>query len=203
MDLPTVNAVDHAVHELVTRRRSPYGFAERPVAPDDLRALFEAARWAASSRNEQPWRYLVARREDADRFARILGCLTEGNRKWAALVPVLALGVIRTHFSHNDRPNRCAPHDLGAASAQLTLEATMRGLAVHQMGGILPDHAREEFRVPADFEVFTGLAIGYPDPDAPIPPELRARERKPRTRRPQAEFVFGDRWEKPARLGED
>jgi nitroreductase len=116
----------HPVHELIARRWSPYAFADRPVAEADLRSLFEAARWAASSYNEQPWSYLVARREDAQEFARLLGCLVEGNRVWAQHVPVLALGCTSLKFTRNGQPNAAAVHDLGLASATLTLEATAR-----------------------------------------------------------------------------
>ena len=121
---------------------SPYAFSDRPVSEDDLRSLFEAARWAASSYNEQPWRYIVATRTDTEAFERLVSCLVEGNQPWAKLAPVLALGCTSLNFAANGRPNDAAEHDLGAASACLCLEATARGLFVHQMIGILPDKAR-------------------------------------------------------------
>jgi nitroreductase len=190
---------DHEIHELLTRRWSPYAFDERPVAPSDLAALFEAARWTASSYNEQPWRYLVAQRDDEPAFARLLSCLVEANQAWARRAPVLALGLVSTRFARNDKPNAAARHDLGAASAQLTLEATRRGLSVHQMIGIDPPRAKELYGLPDGVEAVTGLAIGYVAPTEALPEALRERDRTPRTRRPQAEWVFEGEWERPAR----
>src|SRR3954451_1297373 len=113
---------DHPIHELLARRWSPYAFADRPVPEDDLRSLFEAARWAASSYNEQPWRYVVATKADPEQFARLLSCLVEGNQAWAEAAPVLALGCTSLNFALNGKPNAAAAHDLGIASASLTLE---------------------------------------------------------------------------------
>src|SRR5437763_1874068 len=104
---------DHPVHELIARRWSPYAFADRPVAPDDLRSLFEAARWAPSSYNEQPWSYLVATKDDREQLERLLSCLVEGNQAWARAAPVLALGCTSLQFTLNGRPNPAAVHDLG------------------------------------------------------------------------------------------
>lgn len=191
---------DHPIHELLARRWSPYGFSERMPPAADLRAVFEAARWTASSYNEQPWRYLVATRDQPQTFDRVLGCLVEGNRKWARSAPVLALGVAALEFVRNGKPNRAAVHDLGAASAALTFEATARGLFVHQMIGIEPETARATFDIPAGFEAYTGLAIGYrAEPDA-LPEALRERDSAERHRRPQSEFVFADGWGEAARL---
>lgn len=136
---------DHPIHDLIARRWSPYAFADRPVSDDDLRSLFEAARWAASSYNEQPWAYVVATKADPDAFARMLSCLVEGNQGWSTAAPVLALGCTSLTFTRNGKPNAAAVHDLGLASATLTFEATARGLVVHQMIGILPDKARDLF----------------------------------------------------------
>src|SRR5262245_42331601 len=128
-------ATDYPVHELIARRWSPYAFADRPVSQDDLRALFEAARWAPSSYNEQPWSYLVATRDQPAELERLLSCLVEPNQVWARLAPVLALGCTSLSFTRNGQPNAAAVHDLGLASANLVLEATARGLSVHQMIG--------------------------------------------------------------------
>ena len=185
---------DHPVHELVARRWSPYAFADRPVSDADLRSLFEAARWAASSYNEQPWRYIVATKADRAAFDQLLSCLVEGNQAWAKAAPVLALGCISLNFVLNGKPNAAAEHDLGLASASLTFEATVRGLFVHQMIGILPDRAREVYRVPEGFRPLTGLAIGYVADPGTLPEKLRPRDLAPRTRRPLAEFVFGGAW---------
>jgi nitroreductase len=187
-------APDHPIQELLVRRWSPYAFADRPVPEDDLRSLFEAARWAASSYNEQPWIYFVATKAEPEAFERLLSCLVEANQAWAKAAPVLALGCTRLNFARNGQPNAAAVHDLALASANLCLEATARGLFVHQMIGILPDRAREIYHIPDDVRPLTGLAIGYLGDPAALPEKYRERDRAPRTRKPLAEFVFSDRW---------
>ena len=185
---------DHPIQELITRRWSPYGFADRPVSEDDLRSLFEAVRWAASSYNEQPWSYLVATKENPAEFERLLSCLVEGNQAWAKAAPVIALGCTSLRFARTGQPNAAAVHDLGLASATLCLEATARGLHVHQMIGILADKARELYRIPEGVQPLTGLAIGFAaDPDT-LPEKYRERDLAPRRRKSLAEFVFGGRW---------
>jgi nitroreductase len=184
----------HPIHELIARRWSPYGFADRQVSDDDLRSLFEAARWAASSYNEQPWRYIVATKAQPGEYARLLSCLVEANQAWAQAAPVLALGCTVLHFVRNNNPNRAAIHDLGLASAALTLEATARGLFVHQMIGILPDRAREVYLIPEGVQPLTGLAIGNAADPSALPENLRERDLAPRSRKALAEFVFGGQW---------
>jgi nitroreductase len=185
---------DHPIHELLSRRWSPYAFADRDVSADDLRSLFEAARWAPSSNNEQPWSYLVAVRSDVEAFERMLSCLVEANQVWACRAPVLALGILRKTFARDGKPNPTAPHDLGLAAGNLLVEATARGLSVHQMRGILPDRARELYAIPEDWEALTALAIGYVGDPASLPEALRERDLAPRARKPLAEFVFGGRF---------
>lgn len=193
---------DHPVHELIAKRWSPYAFADRAVSGEDLRSLFEAARWAASSYNEQPWSYIVATKASPGDFERLLSCLVEGNQAWAGAAPVLAIGCTSLNFTLNNQPNAAAVHDLGIAGASLTLEATARGLFVHQMIGILPDRARELYRIPEGVQPMTGLAIGYAtDPDT-LPEKYRERDLATRGRKPLAEFVFGREWGSAAILVE-
>ncbi|MBT8421166.1 MAG: nitroreductase family protein, partial [Gammaproteobacteria bacterium] len=123
----------HPIHDLMERRWSPRAFSERPVEPAMLGSVFEAARWSASCYNEQPWRFIVAAREDDKAHGQLSGCLVEANRVWAAAAPVLVLCVVKRTFTHNGNPNRCTWHDLGAATAQLTLQAMSFGLYVHPM----------------------------------------------------------------------
>jgi nitroreductase len=195
-----VATTDHPVHTLVANRWSPYAFAERPVERDDLRSLFEAARWAPSSYNEQPWSYIVASRDDETEFERLLSCLVEPNQAWAKAASVLALGVTRTRFTRNDKPNAAALHDLGAASAHLTFEASARGLSVHQMIGIVPDRARELYAIPDHSEALTGLAIGYAASPDQAPEPYRERDEAPRDRKPLEDFVFRARHGRAAGL---
>ncbi len=188
------SSTDYPVHELITKRWSPYSFDDRPVSDSDIHSLFEAARWAASSYNEQPWSYIVATKEDAAEFERLLSCLVEGNQVWAKAAPVLALGIATLKFARNKKPNRVAVHDLGLAAGNLCLEATARGLMVHQMVGILPDKAREIYEIPEDSEAVTGLAIGYVGNPDSLPDTLKERDRAARQRKPLGEFVFGGKW---------
>jgi nitroreductase len=185
---------DHPIHDLIARRWSPYAFSDRPVSDDDLRSLFEAARWAASSYNEQPWAYIVATKADPDAFERLLSCLVEGNQVWAAAAPVLALGCTSLWFTLNGQPNAAAVHDLGLASANLTLEATARGLVLHQMIGILPDKARETYDIPEGIQPLTGLAIGYAADPSTLPEKYRERDLAPRSRKSLNQFVFDGEW---------
>ena len=187
-------ATDHPILTLLAARWSPYGFEDRPVSEADLRSLFEAARWAASSYNEQPWNYLVATKEDAVEFARLLGCLVEANQVWAKTAPVLVLGVVSLQFAKNKQDNRAAVHDLGLAAGNLLMEATARGLFVHQMIGILPDKAREVYQIPEHFEAWTALAIGYKADPATLSDALRERDLTPRQRKPLGKFVFTGQW---------
>jgi len=193
-------APDRPIHELLAERWSPYSFSARAVTAADLSALFEAARWAASSYNEQPWTYLVATKANAEEFERLLSCLVLGNQVWAKAAPVLALGVVSQRFAKNGKDNRAAVHDLGLASANLVFEATSRGLSVHQMIGILPDRARELYRIPEHAEAWTALAIGYRASAEELPAGLKERDLAPRERKPVGSFVFTGGWGQSAAL---
>ena len=191
---------DPPIQSVLAERWSPYAFAERDVADEDLRALLEAARWAPSSYNEQPWRYILARRADAQAHAQLVSCLVEGNQVWAKNAPVLMIGIAVMTFARNGKPNKAAHHDLGLAAGNLCVEATARGLIVHQMIGIVPERVRELYKVPAEAEPLTGLAIGHPGDVAQLPEPLRERDLAPRTRRPAGEFVFEGAWNQSAGL---
>src|SRR5919198_2373730 len=191
---------DYPIHEPLAERWSPYAFADRLVPEADVRSLFEASRWAPSSFNEQPWRYLVATKDDPEQFQRLLSCLVEGNQIWAKAAPVLALGVVSLRFALNAQDNRAAVHDLGLAAGNLLVEATARGLFVHQMIGILPDKARQIFDIPEGFEAWTAIAIGYRGEPTGLPDALKERDRLPRQRKPLSQFVFGGKWGSPSPL---
>ncbi len=187
-------ASDFPVHDLIRDRWSPRAFSDRAVPRDVLQSLFEAARWAPSCYNEQPWAYLVATHDDKESFAKLLSVLVEFNANWAKSAPVLAIAVAELAFAKNNTPNRNAQYDTGAASALLSLEATAHGLAVHQMAGFDAEKARQVFGIPAGWEAIVALAIGYPgDPDS-LPQPLREREVAPRTRKPLSEFVMAGNW---------
>ena len=184
----------YPIHDLLRRRWSPRAFSDRRVEPDKLRSLWEAARWAASSFNEQPWSFIVATKEDEAEYARLLSCLVEGNIEWAQHAPVLMVSVARLSFEEDGKPNRHAFHDVGQAAANLTVQATALGLMVHQMAGILPDKIRELYGIPEGYEAVAGIALGYPGDPQALPERLRQRELAPRERKPLPEFVFTGHW---------
>jgi len=187
---------DHPVLDAIALRWSPYAFDPRPVPAPDLRSLFEAARWAPSSYNEQPWRFIAVPRDDGEAFARALDGLVDANRAWARDAGVLVFAVAARIFARNGKPNGKALYDLGQAAALLSVEAAARGLAVHQMGGIDPEAVRASFGVPGGFDVITAFAVGY----AAQPNEGGAAARR---RRGLAETVFGPDWDAPAAFLDD
>lgn len=189
---------DFPVHDLITERWSPRAFSDKAVASDVLQSLFEAARWAPSSSNEQPWAYIVATKDDAENFAKMVSVLVPSNASWAQHAPVLALAVVELSFAKSGTPNRNAQYDVGAASAWLTVEASSHGLFVHQMAGFDPDKARQVFEIPAGWEPLAALAIGYPGDAGSLPQPLRDREIAPRTRKPVSAFVMTGSWNKKA-----
>ena len=141
---------------------------------------------------------IAARREEPDAFEKVLSCLVPFNQGWARHAPVLALGLVQTRRPGDGSPNRAAEHDLGLAAASLTVEATHRGLSVHQMSGIVADRVREAYALPDDVLPLTALPIGYAAALEGIPEDLRDRQTRLRERRRLPEFVFGERWGEPA-----
>jgi nitroreductase len=182
------------VHEVIRRRWSPRAFSDLPVKPHKLVSLFEAARWAASCSNEQPWAFLVATKEDAKGYADMLGVLVEFNQSWANKAPVLILTLAHTQFEKDGRANRHGMYDLGQAAASLSLQATALGLAAHQMAGFNADAARERFAVPAGWEPASVIAVGYPGDANSLPEQLKQREVAQRQRKPLESFVFFGTW---------
>jgi nitroreductase len=197
---PKHASTDHDVLDLIRRRWSPRAFdASRDVTRADLLRLFEAARWAPSSLNEQPWRFIVAERERSpEAFAALVGTLTGKNPAWAGAAPVLVLMAVRLTHERNDAPNRSAWYDAGQASGFLVMQATSMGLSVRQMEGF--DHARaaEICKVPWPFEARVMMAIGYAgDPESLALDKHREAERTPRSRKPVGDLVFGAVWGEP------
>jgi len=191
--------VAKSLHPIFRQRCSPRSFLEQEVSPADLRLLFEAARWAASSGNGQPWRFIVGVRNSAT-HKRIVSALAGFNKEWAPNAPVLILGTANT-LNARGAVNAYALYDLGAASAYLTLEATAIGLTAHQMGGF--DHAaiRKALDIPDSYALGSVIALGYQGEPGTLANEpLIARETSPRERKPLSEMVFVA-WGEPANLG--
>lgn len=184
------------VSDVILRRWSPRSFADKPVSKPDLRKLFEAARWSASSYNEQPWRFIVGVKGD-ETYKKIFDVLVEFNQTWAGSAPVLILTVAQKHFSHNKQANRYALYDTGAATALLMLQATHQGLHAHSMAGFDVDKARKTFGIPDDYEIGAVTAVGYLGDPLKLPEQLQQQEKSPRGRKPVEEIVLAE-WGKPA-----
>jgi len=176
--------------EIIKARRSRRAFVNRSIEQEKIKSLFEAARWAPSSVNEQPWAYVYATKDQFELWNKIFESLNDSNKVWAKEAPLLVVSLARKYYSRNDHPNNSAKYDVGAANAFLSLQATQLGLNVHQMGGF--DHAllRQNLNVPENFDVGVVMAIGYPGNPEQLPLPLRERELSPRMRHLQNEFVM-------------
>src|ERR1035437_6722051 len=174
------------IHELIGNRWSPRAFSDRDVTPEQLLSLLEAARWAPSSYNEQPWRFIVVRKSDPETHQKLLGSLMELNQLWARNAPVLILTIGKKTFSHNGAPNLYALHDAGMALSNLALQATALGLSLHFMGGFDRAAARAAFQIPDDYELGAVAAISYAGDPEDLPEKLRQMELAPRARKPLA-----------------
>lgn len=176
----------HSIMPLFLNRWSPRSFTSEPVREEDIAACFEAARWAPSSYNEQPWRFIFARKEeDLERFRT---CLVDFNRLWADSAPVLVAVCAKKHFTSTGEENRHFAFDTGAAWALLALEATRRGLSAHGMAGFDGDRAKDLLRVPDGFEVICFVAIGHRGERTALPERMRKVE-APNQRRPLGTIV--------------
>jgi len=192
---PEVEGILPVIHT----RWSPRSFADRAVTPALLAKVFEAARWAASSSNEQPWRWVVGLRNTPTHDL-IFNALVPGNQIWAGQAAALILGTAHAKYARNDAPNRVALYDLGAATAYLTLQATALGLVAHQMGGFDMDGARKSLEIPEDYVIGSVIALGYQGEPAALDNEkLLQQEETPRQRKPLSEIVYSA-WDKPLPL---
>ena len=191
-------ATDYPIHELLKRRWSTRAFTAQPLEVDALRSIFEAARWAPSSGNGQPWSFIVARREQAAEFEKLASVLVPGNA-WARQAGALALSVAALDRAPG-KPNPHAWHDVGLCSENLALQAYSMGLAVHMMAGFNVGMAREIFSIPERWDPVAMIALGHPgDPNA-LPEELRQKDLTPRQRKPTGEFVYSGKWGQPGGL---
>lgn len=188
------------IHELLAGRWSPRAFDERLIEPEKMHSLFEAARWAPSSNNGQPWRFFLATKDRKPEWNRLFDCLLEGNRTWAYRAPVLILSVASLNFEESGKPNRHALHDTGMATENLVLQATALGLATRQMAGFDAEKARADLKIPSGYEPVAMIAVGYPGDPSILPDRLRQREQAVRARNGVSTFVFAGEWGKPLPL---
>jgi nitroreductase len=204
LSIPEVNHLKRApqvegVLPLFHERWSPRAFENRDVSKTELAKVFEAARWAPSSGNSQPWRFLVGTRHSAA-HKKIHEALVDFNKEWAGNAPVLILGTTLAVNPKTGKPNAYALFDLGAASSYLTLQAASQGLVTHQMAGFSHDAARKLLEIPEEYALGSVIALGYQGEPAALPnPTLIERELAPRERKPLSEVAFSA-WDVPAIL---
>ena len=188
----------HPIHDLLARRWSPRAFADRAIPPDVLGSLFEAARWAPSSRNLQPWRFVIAERHrDAEGFSRLFGLLMKMNQQWAQHASLLLIAITQPQPKNAPRANPYAHYDVGQAMAHLSIQAMACGLYMHQMGGFRREKARKTLAIPDGYEPVVSAAIGYLEDPSVLPDDLRERELAPRKRNPLSKQVFSGMWGEP------
>lgn len=205
MNKPAITKLE--IHPVIKKRWSPRSFqADKPVEPEKLQRIFEAARWAPSSFNEQPWRFIIGTRGDGSKgdgtrgdetWEKLYGTLAEFNQKWAHLAPILVLTLGKKTHTKTGKPNKVYKYDLGASAAYMTFQAYTDGLVMHQMGGFDKEKAIEAFDIPADYEPVTAIAIGYQDVPEKLIPEMEESERAPRTRHELDKLLFSGRFGQP------
>lgn len=184
--------------DVIQKRWSPRAYDPRPLDPQDIRRLFEAARWAASSFNRQPWRFIIAPVTQPDVHQRMLNILNEGNRTWAQHAPLVGLAVATLKDDYGE--NRHARHDTGLALAHMALQAVDMGMFLHMVAGFSVERARETYQIPPTHDPLTMFTVGYPGKLEDLPEKLQKKDSRPRTRQPLHEIVFSGEWERPAEV---
>lgn len=187
-------SVQYPVHDLIRRRWSPVSFADRNIEREKIGSLLEAARWASSSFNEQPWRFIIATKDDPAEFGRMLDCIVPANVEWAQSAPLLIITVAKHAFTKNEKANRHAWHDVGSATTNLILQAVSMGIFVHSMAGFDAEKARATYSIPRDFEAVAAHALGYPGDWTSLPEGLQQRQTSPRSRKSLPEIAFTGEW---------
>lgn len=185
----------YPVNETIAQRWSPRSFSPQPVPNEHLMSLFEAARLAPSSFNEQPWRFIYVTSASPVRHAELISCLSSSNQVWAVNAPLLIVALAKKHFTINGNVNRHALHDVGLAVGNLSIQATHLGLGVHQMGGFSAERLMRLFPIPDEYEAVSVIAVGYRDTADKLPDELRHKETASRQRHPLERLVFENQWE--------
>ncbi|MFY0602183.1 MAG: nitroreductase family protein [Cyclobacteriaceae bacterium] len=179
----------YKINELIAERWSPRAFSDDVVTDEEILSLFEAARWAPSSMNEQPWRFIYARKGE-EAHNKLVDSLMDGNKPWAKNAPVLIAGIIKKTLTRNGKPNGSARYDLGLAVGNLSIQATDLGLSLHQMGGFSPESIKESFGLTDDYEAVVTIALGHiGDPDS-LDDTYAEREKSKRSRKPREEVAF-------------
>jgi nitroreductase len=184
------------IHELIDKRWSPRAFADKEIEENKIKKLFEAASFAASCYNEQPWRFVYATKDYPERYEQLFSCLGEFNQMWVKTAPMIILTVVSKTFARNKNPNAHARHDLGLAIGNMSVQAMSMDLYMHQMAGFSAEKAREVFDIPEDFEPVTMIALGYLGDAEQLPESMREMESPKRDRKNLAQLLFDGDWDK-------
>lgn len=184
--------------EIIQERWSPYAFSQAPVEEFKIKAMFEAAGYAPSCNNEQPWQFVYVTRDEYDVFKDYLEFLTEKNKVWARFAYAIVISLARTRFSHSDKPNRWAFHDTGMAVSNLLMQALALDVYVHQLGGYSVEKVREYFRLGDNIEPVAMMAVGYLGDGTDLTPEILKKDENRRPRKSITEFVYKNSLDKPA-----
>jgi len=187
------------IHDIIANRWSPRAYdANKAVSQKQIISLLEAARWAPSCFGDEPWRFVVwDKNQDETAWEKAYDCIVPGNKTWAKDAPVLILICADTLFSHNQKPNRWANYDTGAAAVSLCLQATSMGLVTHQMGGFDGEKTHAAFGIPEQIEMMSMLAVGYAADADTLSDEFKERALAPRKRRPLGELFYDGVWNQP------
>lgn len=179
------------LNKAIKNRWSPRAFSDKPVTDEMIQLLFEAARRAPSSRNEQPWNYYYVHRENKEAFNDVVEILTGNNPDWAKETQLFIISVLKKNLDYKNRPNGKALHDIGAANISIAIQAAEMGLQAHQMGGFDKEKATEYLKLNIDnFEPVTVFAVGFPDESEPFSEETLQRIQQHQTRKEIKDFVF-------------
>jgi len=185
---------DYSVIDLIKNRWSPTAFSSNPIEEEKVLSMLEAARWTPSCFNEQPWNFILFKKENIEEFGKIIGILSTRNQLWAKNAPLIILSVAKLNFERNGKFNKHALHDVGASVNNLTLQATSMGLFVHQMAGFDSEKAKELFNIPDGYEPVAAIAIGYYGDQDDLPEEFINSENSKRNRKPIDSFSFAGEW---------
>jgi len=180
----------YEVSDILKKRWSPRAFSDKKLSHDIVYTLFEAAAWSASSRNEQPWRFIYGLKDEGENYKKIFDTLVPWNQKWAYTAQMLIITVAKSNFDYHNQPNGHAWYDVGQAMATMSFQATTMGIYVHQMGGFDQDLARSTFNIPADYEPVSAVAVGYLGKPDVLPEEMYEQEVKERTRFSLDQIIF-------------
>ncbi|HNW89492.1 MAG TPA: nitroreductase family protein [Bacteroidales bacterium] len=178
------------VADAIKQRYSPLAFTDEIPCEEIIMHLFDAARWAPSAFNEQPWRFIYTTKEAPEKYDKLFDCLVDANKEWAKTASVLILVLAKRNFSHNNKPNYFHMYDTGMAFENLIIRASEMNIFVHQMGGFSQEKARENFKISEEYSVISVAALGYEGDTRVLSDQLQQRAQKVRTRKEIGELFI-------------